>query len=190
MWTSSRNEYLISLRSWLLMFPLVSRQRYHSYMGVKFKLKSPVGLKNSSISLKIKGQFKFLHLLLTLFFLSLLYHRRFIASCDFICWASESNCQSFCADEQLSGWKKAVQQEPLNPSALGPLAEIVGDPTMDRLDTALLWALRGFKWLCLQILWVAKWSTSIFCSLNNDTWPLGPMMGFHFLPCQLQRILL
>lgn len=81
------------------------------------------------------------------------------------------------------GLIKAPQQELLTPSALGPLAEMAGDTTMDSFNTAL-WAHWGFKWLPLQILWVAKWSTSIFCSLNDDTWPLGPMMGFHFLPCR------
>lgn len=49
--------------------------------------------------------------------------------------------------------------------------------TMDSFNTAAQ-ALWGVERLALQILWAAKWSTSISCCLNDDMWHLGPLMGF------------
>lgn len=82
---------------------------------IKCCIQNPVGVERTrqhfSLRIKKKGSnscvFSWHH-----FPLNLLYHRRIAASCHFICWASESTCQSFCADEQHSGWMKAPQHEP------------------------------------------------------------------------------
>lgn len=60
-------------------------------------------------------------------------------------------------------------------------AEDMSTVTMDSFNTPAH-ALWGVKWLPLQILWVAKWSTSISYSLKDDMWQLGPLMGFSCCP--------
>lgn len=70
---------------------------------IKCCIQSHMGLKKSgSISLfkKKKGNSNSHVFSWHCFPFNLLYHRGFADPCDFICWASESTCQSLRADEQ------------------------------------------------------------------------------------------